>query len=246
MNKMEMFLKKNSSTILTILGATGVVATAVLTAKAVPKAEELKTEAYNKKGDALTTAEKIKASWTAYIPAAITGASTIACIFGINYLSMKNQASIMSAYALLDNAFKEYRDKANDVYGEDADKNIRKEIVKAKMTDGTEILPENALIFYDQQSMRFFESTMDIVRKAEHDFLEVFHNRGYACLNEYYDMLGIPRMNYGYQMGWFDLENNDPYNCHELEFEYEEAVATDGSKCWIISTNMPASYDYIL
>ena len=119
MNNLNLFLKRNSSTILTVLGSAGVVATAVLSVKAVPKANKLLDEAYNKKGDALTTAEKIKAAWIAYVPAAITGVSTVACIFGINYLSVRNQASLMSAYALLDNTFKDYRGMANEVYGED-------------------------------------------------------------------------------------------------------------------------------
>lgn len=246
MNKLDLFLKRHSSTMLTILGATGVAATAILAAKAVPKAEEMMTEAYNKKGDVLTTAEKIKASWKAYVPAALTGVSTIACIFGINYLSVKNQASLMSAYALMDNAFKDYRNKANDVYGEDADTNIKNAVMKAKFDDTMELHPDKALLFYDHHSMRYFESTMENVKKAEEEFLEDFHARGYSCLNEYYDRLGIPRMSYGYQLGWFDLESNDPYNCQELEFMYDEVTIKGDLKCWVISTNMPASYDYIL
>ena len=63
---------------------------------------------------------------------------------------------------------------------------------------------------------------------------------------DYYDILGIPRVEYGFQLGWFDIENNDPYNCRELEFNYEEVSIRDNFKCWIISTNMPASYDYIV
>ena len=246
MNNLNLFLKRNSSTILSILGAAGVVATAVLSVKAVPKAEKMLEDAYNKKGDALTTAEKIKASWTAYVPAALTGASTIICIFGINYLSVRNQASLMSAYGLLDNAFKDYRDKANEVYGEDADNNIKTAVMRSKFDEGLELHPDKALLFYDHHSMRYFESTMEQVKKAEEEFLEDFHARGYSCLNEYYDRLGIPRMSYGYQLGWFDLETNDPYNCQELEFMYDEVTVKDDLKCWVISTNMPASYDYIL
>lgn len=243
---MKRFLGKHSSTILTVLGATGVVATAILTAKAVPKAEEMLTEAYNKKGDALTTAEKIKASWKAYIPAALTGASTIACIFGINYLNTRNQASLMSAYALLDNTFKDYRNKANEVYGEDADSNIQHAVMKSKFDEGMELHPDEAVLFFDHHSMRYFESTMENVKKAEQEFLEEFHARGYSCLNEYYDKLGIPRMSYGYQLGWFDLESNDPYNCKELEFIYEEVPIKEDLTCWMVYTNIPASYDYIL
>ena len=246
MNSLNLFLKRNSSTILTVLGSAGVVATAILSVKAVPKANKLLDEAYNKKGDALTTAEKIKAAWIAYVPAAITGVSTVACIFGINYLSVRNQASLMSAYALLDNTFKDYRGMVNKVYGEDADQNINNAVMRSKFDAGMELHPDKALLFYDHHSMRYFESTMENVKRAEKEFLEDFHTRGYSCLNEYYDLLGIPRMSYGYQLGWFDLESNDPYNCQELEFMYDEVTVKDDLKCWVISTNMPASYDYIL
>ena len=242
---MQRFFRRHSSVILTVLGSTGVVATAILSVRAVPKAEKLLIEAYNKKGDALTTAEKIKASWTAYVPAAVTGVSTIACVFGINYLSKRSQASLASAYALIDNAFKEYRNKVKDMYGEEGITNLEHEIIKSKYTDDLEP-NDDKLLFYDHQSRRFFESTMDAVTQAEKTFLEVFHEKGYGSLNQYYDILGIPRTEYGFQLGWFDVENNDPYNCHELEFEYEEVTIRDNLKCWIIATNMPASYDYIL
>ena len=242
---MQRFLRRHSSIILTVLGSTGVVTTAVLSVKAVPKAEELLTEAYNKKGEPLTTAEKIKASWTAYIPATVVGASTIVCILGINHLSKRSQASLASAYALVDNAFKEYRNKIKDIYGDDGLTNLEHEIIKSKCTD--DIKPEeNKLIFYDHQSRRFFQSTMNDVVRAENEFLDIFHQKGYACLNQYYDALGIPRVEYGFQLGWFDIENNDPYNCHELEFSYEEVSVRDDLKCWIIATNMPASYDYVI
>ena len=46
----QLFLRRNSSTILTCAGGVGVVATAVLTAKATPKAMRLLEEARNEKG----------------------------------------------------------------------------------------------------------------------------------------------------------------------------------------------------
>jgi len=78
--------------------------------------------------------------------------------------------------------------------------------------------------------------------------LEALCTRGYACLNEYYDYLGIPRLDYGYQMGWSDIESCDPYNVKSLDFNYEEIYVGENKdvKCWIITTNLPAAFDYIL
>lgn len=48
--KPKLFFKRNSSTILTVLGCAGVVATAVLSAKAAPKAKRLLANAELEKG----------------------------------------------------------------------------------------------------------------------------------------------------------------------------------------------------
>ena len=245
MNKAEIFLKKHSSVILSSLGATGVIATTVLAVKATPKALSLVEEARTEKGEDLTTIEIIQAAWKPYVPSALIGLSTIACIFGASYLSTRGQASLMSAYALLDRTYKEYQNKVNEIYGNDANMNVRHEIVKSSFDDDME-LHDNMLLFYDHQSRHFFESTMEDVVRAENEFLEVFHKRGYACVNEYYDFLGIPHVEYGFQLGWFDIENNDPYNCKELTIEYEEVPIRGDKKCWIITTSMPPSFDYII
>ena len=128
----KLFLKRNSSTILTCIGAAGVIATSVLAVKATPKAMALLEQSEEEKGEKLTNMEKVQVAGPAYIPAAIVGASTIACIFGANALSKKTQASLMSAYALLDSSYKQYKNKVKELFGEDSDRNIRKGMAKDK------------------------------------------------------------------------------------------------------------------
>lgn len=245
MNKTQYFLRKHSSTILTVAGATGVVVTSVLAVKATPKALLLLEEAKKEKGDELTPVEVVKTAWKPYIPTFLVGTSTIACIFGINYLSIKNQASLMSAYALLDSSYKEYQNKVKELHGEEADINVKHEMAKAKLDDAL-IVEEGKMMFFDYYSMNWFESTMESVLLAEAEFLKILEDRGYACINEYYDILALPHVEFGYQLGWFDIENNDPYNCHELEFKYETGILPNGKEYCIITTNMPPSADYIL
>ena len=245
MNKAQYFLRKHSTTILTVAGATGVVVTSVLAVKATPKALLLLEEAKKEKGDELTPVEVVKAAWKPYIPTFLVGTSTIACIFGINYLSVKNQASLMSAYALLDSSYKEYQNKVKELHGEEADVNVKHELAKARLDDAL-IVEEGNMMFFDYYSMNCFESTMENVLLAEAEFLKILEDRGYACINEYYDILALPHVEFGYQLGWFDVENNDPYNCHELEFKYEKGTLPSGQEYCIITTNMPPSADYIL
>lgn len=245
MNKTQYFLKKHSSTILTVVGAVGVVGTAVLSVKATPKALVLLDEAEKEKGEKLTPLEVVKTAWKPYIPAVVMGTSTIACIFGANILNTKKQASLMSAYALLDNSYKEYRNKMIELYDKEADVKVKGKIAESHL-DEDMTRDETKLLFFEYQSMQFFESTMEHVMQAECAFLEVLHTRGYACMNEYYEMLGINSIPEGDQLGWFDMESIDPYNSEELEFVYNKHIRDDGTELWVIDTNVSPSTDYIL
>ena len=82
------FINRNGSTILTTIGGVGVVATTVMAVKATPKAVQLLEEAELQKDEPLTVIDKIKVAGPIYIPTIITGAATIACIFGANVLNL--------------------------------------------------------------------------------------------------------------------------------------------------------------
>lgn len=60
MKGLAIFFKKNSATILTIIGTVGVVATSILTAKAAVKASKIIEEAEQEKGEKLTVRESIE------------------------------------------------------------------------------------------------------------------------------------------------------------------------------------------
>ena len=95
--KPKLFFKRNSSTILTVLGCAGVVATAVLSAKAAPKAKRLLANAELEKGEELTVLEKTETVALTYLPVILTGSATIFCICGAQILNQHQQASMASA-----------------------------------------------------------------------------------------------------------------------------------------------------
>ena len=179
-------LKKASPTILTCIGAAGVVATAVLAVKATPKADSLiKADSRrNHDGDpyAATKLEAVKSCWKCYIPAAATGVATIICIFGANTLNKKQQASLASAYALVNRSYSDYKHKLKELYGEDAHKKIMESIAAEKSsmppitaTGGFsnsslefEDANEEQRLFYDSFSKRYFQATISQVLQAEY------------------------------------------------------------------------------
>ena len=134
-NQSALYLKKHSSTILTCIGAMGVIGTAVTAVRATPKAIRLIEQTEYEKGEELTKLEIVKLAGPAYIPSILIGASTITCIFGANALNKRQQAALVSAYALVDNSYKEYRAKVKELFGEEADIKIREAIAKDHCED---------------------------------------------------------------------------------------------------------------
>ena len=232
------FLSKNSSTILTIIGGAGVIGTAVLAAKATPKALALVEEAKEEKGEELTTWETVKVASPAYIPATAACVGTLICIFGANVLNKRSQAALTSAYALIDNAYKEYKGKLKELYGEEAHNKIVDAIMVEKAEEmrvcnynfvsycdlSVEDGSSEPRLFYDEYSNRFFESTIERVMNAEYHFNRNFVLRGYAFLNEFYEFLGIEKTDYGDKVGWVVDDENEFY---WIDFNHRKAPMDD-------------------
>lgn len=232
LNSSKLFLRRNSPTILTFLGAAGVVATSIAAAKATPKAMALLEKTKEEKGEELTKLEMVKVAGPAYIPAVAIGASTIACIFGANALNKKTQASIMSAYALLDTSYKQYKSKVKELYGENSDRNVKKEIAKDKFKDNDIHINNEKILFFDFYSLRYFESTERLVLKAENRVNELLKLYGRASLNDFYESLGMPTAYTGYELWW------NVQKCPSVEFTHDITTMDDGLECCVISMSV--------
>lgn len=153
-----------ASTILACVGAAGVVATAISAARAGSKALKVLEEAEREKGEELTKVEKIKTLTPVYLPTAVIGLSTITCIFGASILNKRQQAAISSAYALVNNSYNRYRDKVEELYGEEAAEAVNAEVIRDIYDEYDEfMLEEGELLFFDFSTMSYFNSTMDKV-----------------------------------------------------------------------------------
>ena len=240
----KVFINRNASTILTVVGGIGVVVTTVMAVKATPKALALLEQAKEEKGEDLSAFETVKVAGPAYVPAVVVGSSTIACIFGANALNKKQQAALMSAYALLDSSYKDYKKKVEELYGEDADANVRSELAKDNY-DGT-VVEDGKRLFYDEFSERYFESTTEKVLQAEYDINRIISVDGGAFLNEFYEALDIPTIEYGDYMGWSACEMYEyGYGDSWLDFGHRKVVLEDGLECCIISFSHDPSYDFL-
>ena len=242
MNKAQLFLKAHSPTILTVIGSTGVVITAVLAVRGTPKALKLIEEAKMTKGDELTVGETVQVAWKPYIPAAISCVSTILCIVGANYLNIQKQKNLMSAYMLLDNAFKEYRNRVSERYGEEVDEEFSHDLVRNQLEEMEGIYTET--LFFEFNSMRFFEADIHKVLQAECKAKIQFEECGHLTLNEYYSYLGIEPSPYGETIGWSKYQMQTEEYVDELEFTYERVIMSNGIVCYNIITNVSPTTDH--
>ena len=241
LNSTRRFLKRNGSTILTVIGVCGGVYAAVKAVKETPKALDMLEDAETfddfssePRHYSLTTWGKIRVVAPVYIFPAVVGVASIACLLGANILSRKQQASLMSAYVLLDRSFKEYRNAAKRVYGEDADEMIQRDIMIAEYAKMTSLPHGDLVLFYDTISDRYFYSTSQAVTEAENDFNRNFALRGYVNLNEFYDFLGLPETMGGDIIGW-DMDSGfEFYGYQYIDFVHREEHLQDGSTCYAI------------
>lgn len=250
----KLLWKRHGSTVLSVAGGVGVVLTAVSAVKATPKALESLEEAKKEKNEELTTIEKIKIAGPKYIPTILIGVGTIACIFGANIMNKRHQAALVSAYALVDSSFKEYKQKLKELYGEETHNNVVDAIAVEKVDrdwgvsgsyfgESCDLANEEAcgesVLFYEENSGRYFESTIEQVLNAMYHINRNYALRGYCYLNEYFEFLGLEPTDYGSVMGWAPTDESEYW----IEYNMRKTVLDDGLEVYILETPFEPTYE---
>jgi hypothetical protein len=142
----------------------------------------------------------------------------------------------MSAYALIDSGYKDYRKKVSELYGEDAGGQIRAAIAKDKYEEEpARVVEEGKRLYYDFYSSRYFEATPSFVKTAEYEFNRKLMTDDCVYLNEWYQLLDMPSLEHGLDFGWSTCANYDMYWQTWVDFHHEKVTMDDGLECIIIS-----------
>lgn len=235
--------KKVLPMILSVVSVVGLAATVVTAVRATPKAVKIIEAKKAEKDDILTVKETVKATWKCYIPAAAIGVGTAACILGANALNRKAQASLASAYALVSNAYGKYKDKVVELYGKEAHDKIISSIAAEKsntmpITAGSFVKnscldfgeKEEEMLFYDVFSERYFTSTMSKVLQAEYHLNRNYVIGGGVEINQFYDFLGISRVDGGDDVGWSCFDGEIQW----IDFNHTKTTTDDGLEVHVI------------
>jgi hypothetical protein len=217
-------IDRNSPTILTALGVAGLVSTVILAIKATPKAEAIlfheadfrRKEWSEQTGeieevcptDSFTPIEIVELTWKEYIPTVVMGAITISCMIGANHISLRRNAALASLLSIAETTLHEYQEKVKEQIGEKKEEKIRGEIAQDKLDanppdEKTIILTgKGDYLCFDNFSGRYFRSDIETLRRAENAFNQRLLRQGWLSINEFYDEIGLERIDLGDEMGW--------------------------------------------
>lgn len=206
--------KENSPVILTGLAVGGVILTAVLAARAVPKAikiieeeetfrkeeadirakkeEEVLKKDYDETFDSVyepvSNRDIIKLTWKCFVPAAICGGLTIACIVGAQKINTIRQAAMAASYEILRNSYDDYRYHVRESLDKKKYEEIEQKIKESKVQRVLEEHPltqkdydildaeAGAAVFVEPTTGHRFVSTYEKVYRAIDDVNEMLNS----------------------------------------------------------------------
>ena len=255
-------LKKHSPEILVVGGVVGLVTSGVMACKATTKLStilddskeqielfdkvaanpEMVNEEYtvedaekDKKIVKVQTAVKVA---KLYAPAVAIGMVSIGAIFASNNIMRKRNVALGAAYATVDQAFKDYRNRVVDRFGEELDKELRynlktkevketvedengkKKTVKKNIKYMDSTMPSEFAVIYDDGCAGWTKDPEDnkfFLIQQQRYANERLKRRGYLSLNEVYELLGFPSTKAGQVVGWL-------YNCKDPNYKGDDFV----------------------
>lgn len=260
-------IRKHSPEILLAVGVVGVVTSTVLACKATtkiggilddakemvdtiheqqenPTVSEKYTEEDASKDLIITYTQTGVKLLKLYAPALVIGAASITSILASHNIIEKRYAGMSAAYAALDKTYKEYRKRAKELVGEDAEKMLRynvkaeeveetvvdekgKEKTKKKMVNVVNLDGYSKYAkFFDSGSKAWEkdpEYNLCFLRAQQEYANDLLKVKGRLFLNEVYEMLGIEPTKAGQIVGWVYSEDN-PVGDNYVDFGIYEAT----------------------
>lgn len=237
-------IKKHSPEILTGIGIAGMITTTVMAVRATPKAliliEERKEEIGAEKLEAM---DMVKTTWACYIPAAITGTLSVACLIGASSVNARRNAALATAYTLSESALKDYQGKVIEMFGEKKNEAVKDAVAKDKVeknpvvTRGVIITEKGNTLCYDAISGRYFKSDIEKIKKAECELNRQMLDDMYVSLNDFYYEIGLDSVKLGDELGW-NVDSG------YIDLSFSSQLASDGTPCLVIDYSVAPRYDY--
>lgn len=254
-------LQKHSPEILTGVGIAGMITTTILAVRATPKALILMEEEKRRRSHELLEAAKkndqkecacveklkfadlVRTTWKCYIPSAVTGMISVACLVGASSVNVRRNAALATAYSLSESALKEYQEKVIETIGEKKEQNIRDSVAKEKLKNDPVVNKEVIItgcgetLCYDTITSRYFKSDIEKLRRVENELNKRLLSEMYISLNEFYYEIGLSPADIGDDLGW-NIGND------LIHLEFSSQLAEDGTPCLVVGYKVAPRYDF--
>lgn len=209
--------------ILTAVSITGVVTTAILASKATIKAKEILDE--TELVDTLTIGEKTQLVWKPYIPAVISGITTIGCIVANQYLNNKSRAALIAAYTFLDRKYQLYLESTEEVLDVTQQREVRDKISQKVFNEDQPSIDEedDGELFFSYDTLAYFNSDINSVIAAEEYTIDKFNRCGEASMGDFYMFLNLPVLNSHSDAYWSKMSG-----VKSISFNYDSVELDDG------------------
>lgn len=238
-------ISKHSPEILTAVGIAGMATTVLLAVKATPKALKQIDDAEKEKGEKLTKVEVVKTTWKTYLPTALTGVASAACVIGANSVHTRRQAALYSAYKLSETAYSEFREKVKEEVGEEKTKEIQEKVSQDKVAnvvvheDGIIHTGNGNTLFLEPISKTVFRSSKNAIIASVNDLnWKMTHgNEPYISLEELFYELKIPKYALGNELGWRTDKGL-------IDISFPTTETDSGEPCFAITYLIPPEWDF--
>ena len=182
----------------------------------------------------------VKVLWL-YVPALLTASLSVTCMLGSHHIMKTRNVALASAYTILDNGFRAYRERVKNEIGEEVEdkifRNVKKEKVKYIDEDGKEKTKvveveqhdhnEDFVVLYDCPCNNWSKDALDnfnFLMLAQDYFTNRLRRKGYVTLWEVYQYLGFSTKMLGARkataaryLGWV-YDEKDPNRNNYVSF----------------------------
>lgn len=250
--KVGQTLKKHAPEILTGISVIGLAGTAYLSGRAGYKAGLVVMADASARMDMALDDEDVKfmepkdivkETWKFYIPAISIGLITTIAVIGSNRISAQRNVALISAAAIGERAFQEYRDKVAETTSKPKERKVQDDVAQDHVSQKKDELDrlvmhvgEGDVLCLETYTGRTFISTAEKIHRAENDANRECIHEGFITLNTFLSHLGLPYTDAGEAVGW----NND----HRLEVKIGGAVHGENRPVLTVGYYLPPSVKF--
>lgn len=176
-------------------------------------------------------------------PVVVMSGTTIACAIGANTVSTKRIAALTAAYSISEKALSEYTAKATELLGDNKMSEVKAAIAEDNIKnnpptkDNKQVIITGAgdVLCYDTYSGRYFKSNAETIRQKVNELNAQLINEYFISLNEFYNMIGLPNVKLGYDIGF-----SSDYGL--LEVDYSSILTDDNTPVLVINYDVSPKY----